>query len=140
MIGIKVNNWGLALKLYEGDKKEVRDFVEYEVKALEERLNRILQVKVCERCGKEYTTLRRSTKYCNRKGLDGLVCSDVGSIEKTDEVDKLYYKKYRQFYTYYKPERFAKWKESANVQRAKTKAGEIRFEEFEAWIKSYRVH
>lgn len=140
MIGLKVKDWGLTLKLYEGDKEEIRNFVEYEVKALEDRLNKLLKVKTCERCGKQYTTMRKNTKYCNRKGADGLVCTEVGSKEKASDVDKLYFKKYRQFYSYYKPERFARWKESANAKRAKAKDGEIGFGEFKEWINSYRVH
>lgn len=141
MIGIKVNNWGLALKLYEGDKSELKNYVEYEVQQLEEKLNNKLKIKVCERCGKEYTTLGVNTKYCTRKGPDGLVCRDIGHTEKIKNdsgILKVYKKHYQLMYqmTRHKQPRykymdmFDEWKELANDKRDKAKNNEISVEEF----------
>ena len=141
MIGIKVNNWGLALKLYEGDKSELKNYVEFEVRQFEKRLNDKLRVKTCERCGKEYISLAKNTVYCDRKGPDGITCREIGSIAKMkdpSEINKVYKKHYAVMYgkmKHRKPswkyqDMFDEWKELANDTRDKANSSEISVEEF----------
>lgn len=124
--------------------ESVDDLIRFELLNL---INKKILIKKCQYCGCYFVPSgRRDTEYCNRvKAGETHTCKEVGAMQKYkakiagDKINMIYNKAYKRNDSKARNKKMSKsdfyeWSELARKMRDDCHAGNVSFEDFQAWL------